>query len=182
LGIVILAAGLVGCQTGARLRLEQSRISGPEASMGLRPSRVAWSPGDGVERVLAEFPLPGSSQGDPIYLLYIRIAVSEPGEPIIDIGRRPIRGFLIQTQGQYQGREDINGGQLALSGHSMSADASRRLELNLTCEFGSRIRGTLKARRDDAVLEEFETQRRAGDVKDLVDAPAVAGNTAGEEP
>jgi hypothetical protein len=122
---------------------------------------------DRVERVLAEFPLPGAATGKPMYLLYLRWPAGEAEPAVTDTKSSAVRGFLIQTRGQYAGLGFIVGGKVRVSGASQARHATRQLQIKLTCEDGTRLVGRLRARRDDYYVRHFETNRRPADVQAL---------------
>ena len=141
-----------GCRPSASVELIQLQYRGPEERLSLASNEVHWAPDGGVERYLAEFPLPGAVTGKPAYLLYLRVAspASSPGSDDC-----PVRGFIIQTRGEHAGLETVVGGEISIEGTSLAGRAMRRLEFDLQCEQGTRIRGTLGARRDDGYLLAF---------------------------
>ena len=113
LGLVVgMAAMLAGCTPAAEIRLFQPQYVGAEQDINLQSNQVCWAPGEGMERVLAEFPLPGAVSGRPTYLLYLRIPIVRPGEPATATGSKRIRGFLIQTQGRNAGLETLVAGKV----------------------------------------------------------------------
>lgn len=155
---------VIGCGAPTGLRLRQPWCPGPESEMVLTTNRAWWAPEPQIERVLVEFPLPGATTGEAMYLLYLRIPAHLPAD---EVRERPIRGMLIQTRGKYAGREDLVGGTLTLSGTSQAADARHQLQLELRFEFGTTLTGRILTYRNDALLETFETRGRPGDVAEL---------------
>jgi hypothetical protein len=71
----------------------------------------------------------------------------------------------------------VTGGKIKVSGRSNAAVATRDLELELKCEDGSLVVGTVHARRDDWALRQFETKRRPMDVELLVRDPKPSSAT-----
>ena len=61
-----------------------------------------------------------------------------------------------------------------MTGTSQSKAAKRDLQINLTCEDGTRVVGRLSARRDDWHVRHFETRRRPMDVQALIDGEQAA--------
>jgi hypothetical protein len=177
-GRLWLLAGMLpavlGCAPRAEVRLFQPAYLGAERDLHLTSDEVYWAPGEGVDRLLAEFPLPGAVAGRPTYLLYLRIPSTGSGTPDERNEPKPVRGFLIQTQGRNAGLEMVVGGRVAVTGSSQAADATRQLDLEVTCEHGTTCSGHLIARRNDAYLHSFETRRRPADVQAL-DQPDPAG-------
>jgi hypothetical protein len=163
LGLVILA----GCSPAAEVRLLQPQYPGAERDLHLRSNQACWAADKGVERVLAEFPLPGAVAGRPTFLLYLRIPVSAPGVPATQPSTQPIRGFLIQTQGRNAGLETLLAGKVQSKGKSSAPDAVREMQLDLTFEHHTFLSGRLTARRDDRRVHAFETHRRPADVRAL---------------
>jgi hypothetical protein len=137
----------------------------PLAMPTTRPAEAATSPAD-VIRVLAKFPLPGAMRGKPMYLLYLRLP-DETKEVTFSPERPSVRGFLIQARGRFAGLVDIVEGYIEIEGTSDSRGATRRLELEVDCEDGTRLVGTLLAKRDEWRLEQFETRERTADVARL---------------
>lgn len=175
---LFLYAGLTaagGCAVpgpDAELHWHQPQLEGRQRDVDLLSRTVTWAPDGRFERLLAEMPLPGAMAGHPTYILYLRwpasggtLAVGRPGSPA------PARGFVIQTRGQQAGLAIVSGGTLIVRGSSRSRTAIRRLEVDLTCEDGTRMRGKLRARRDDWNLHEFETYRRPADVEAMALSP-----------
>lgn len=173
LGPVILA----GCGPAAEVRLFQPQYVGAERDLHLLSNQVCWASSPGMERVLAEFPLPGAVSGRPTYLVYLRIPIRAPGEPATQSGTQPIRGFLIQTQGRNAGLETLVAGKVQMKGKSMARQAVRELQVDLTFEHHTRMTGRLTARRDDRRVHIFETRRRPADVAALETSLAPGGAT-----
>lgn len=162
-----LSGLLAGCAPVSRLHLIQPHLPGYQQHLNLTSETALWSPGEGVERVLAEFPPPGATTGRPLVLVYLRFpaGVAEPG-----VGAKSgpaAKGFFIQTQGEYAGLSAVVGGKLVVAGRSKSANATRRLKLDLKCEDGSSLVGEIQARRDDWAIQQFETKRQPADVRAL---------------
>jgi hypothetical protein len=168
MGLVILA----GCGPAASVQLFQPQYAGAERNLHLQSNNVCWAPDNGVERVLAEFPLPGAVAGRTTYLLYLRIPVTAPGEPVTQSGIQPIQGFMIQTQGRNAGLETLVAGKVEVKGKSSAPNAVRELEVDLTFEHHTLLSGSLTARRDDRRIHMFETRRRPADVKALTKPPS----------
>ncbi len=164
----VLPAAL-GCGPKAEVRLFQPAYGGAEQSLHLTTNQTFWTSGDGMERVLAEFPLPGAAAGRPTYLLYLRVPAASSTSPVKSAagGGAPVRGFLIQTQGRNAGLEMVVGGTISVKGRSQVHDVSRELELELAFEDGTTLSGYLSARRNDWHLHVFETRQRPADVQAL---------------
>jgi len=168
-----------GCGSYAKLDLVQPQLVGPQSHVQLRSERVFWSPADGVERLLVEFPPPGASTGLPrMYLLYLRWPVGQQSPAVGQGGQAAAKGFLIQTRGRLAGLALIVGGQLTVQGTSDAPKARRRLTFDLLCEDGSRLMGRVDAQRDDGMLREFETRRRPVDVDKLTAASPTTASSA----
>ena len=158
-------AALAGCAAPADMGLVQPQLNGRQREVHLTSEQVFWAGGEGQERVLAEFPLPMARSGRPTYLLYLRWPADQK-KLVADREPLPrIRGFLIQTRGEYAGLALVVSGTVEVRGSSGAGAASRQLRINLKCEDGSRVTGRLQARRDDWRLRQFETQRRPADVR-----------------
>ena len=152
----------------AELHLIQPQLAGWQRHMHLVSERTCWSPGDRVDRVLAEFPLPGASTGRPTFLLYLRLPAGELEPTVGAKTGATVRGFFIQTRGVFAGLAGVVGGTIKVRGTSQGRGATRRIEFELTCEEGSRLVGEAFARRDDYHIAHFETHRRPVDVDALV--------------
>jgi len=182
-----------GCAVPAEVRLFQPQLVGRQKEIHLTTEQVCWAASEtkeGQDRVLAEFPLPMARTGRPMYLLYLRVpAGKKKAAARATLSSQPashpaaatqpeqealprVQGFLIQTHGEFAGLATVAGGTVVVSGTSQAKNAKRDLQLNLTCEDGSRIIGRLRARRDDYHVRHFETRRRPLDVEAL-----TAGNT-----
>ncbi len=167
-----LAAGLAGCGPRAELRLTQPQLPGWQQEMNLASSQVYWSPAEGVDRVLAEFPLPGAATGRPMYLLYLRLPAEQARPTVGRGGDAVVRGFFIQTRAEFAGRVEVKAGEVEVRGRSQGRSATRKLRFDLTCDDGCRLVGELTAARDDWRLQQFETRRRPADVELLLHPPA----------
>jgi hypothetical protein len=102
------------------------------------------------------------------------VPVSQGDAPAVE--ERPdqnVRGFLIQTRGRYAGRAIVTGGTARFQ-HPPRPGVSRRLDLDLTLEDGSRTAGSLMIRWDDLRLTYFETHQHAGDVAAVAATPQSA--------
>jgi len=160
----------VGCGPSAELHLIQPRLAGWQRHMRLVSEQACWSPGDRVDRVLAEFPLPGAATGRPTFLLYLRLPAGEAEPTVAAKTGATVRGFFIQTRGVFAGLAGVVDGKVRVRGTARGRDATRRIEFELVCEEGSRLVGQMLARRDDYHLEHFETHRRPVDVDALASA------------
>lgn len=172
LGLVILA----GCGPAAEVRLLQPQYPGAERDLRLMSNQVCWAGDKGVERVLAEFPLPGAVTGRPTYLLYLRIPVSAPGVPTTQPAEQAVRGFIIQTQGRNAGLEGLLAGTVQMKGKSSAPGAVREMQVNLTFEHHTFLSGRLTARRNDRHIRLFETRQHPADVQAL-GVPILPGRT-----
>jgi len=184
--VVLAISAMAGCGPAGTIRLVQPQLTGRQREVKLETVNIYWTPGEspsdeGTERFLAEFPLPGARRGRPTYLLYLRVPAGQPTVTFGEAGGKSGRGFLIQARGEYAGKALVTEGQATVSGTSQARDASRRLEIELKCEDGSRIQGELRARRDDWHVSQFETRRRPADVKAL-EAGSAAPAAISEEP
>lgn len=169
-----LAVVLIGCGPAAEVRLHQPHLTGRQRDLLLTSNQVHWASEQDVERVLAEFPLPGAATGQPIYVLYLRLPAGIEEPTVADAEGTTVRGFLIQTRGEYAGRSPIAGGMVQVAGTSQARGATRQLEIDLTCDDGTRIGGRLRARRDDYRVRHFETHRRSADVQAVTQPPPAA--------
>jgi len=160
----------VGCGPSAELHLIQPRLAGWQRHMRLVSEQTFWSPGDRVDHVLAEFPLPGAATGRPTFLLYLRLPAGEAEPTVAAKTGATVRGFFIQTRGVFAGLAGVVDGKVRVRGTARGRDATRRIEFELVCEEGSRLVGQMLARRDDYHLEHFETHRRPVDVDALASA------------
>lgn len=166
-----MAAGLIGCGPAAEVRLFQPQYVGVEQDIRLQTDHVCWAPGHGMARFLAEFPLPGAVSGRPTYLLYLRVPMIASAETRPAGNPQAVRGFLIQTQGRNAGLEILKSANVSVKGRSMASDAPRELEVELTFEGNTTLKGRLNAKRNDRHLKHFETRRRPADVQALLESP-----------
>jgi len=168
---------MAGCGPASSIHLLQSHLPGWQRHLHLTAENAWWSPGHGVDRVLVEYPPPGASTGRPLVLLYLRLPFGV-AEPTVAAPTGPTaRGFFIQTRGEYAGLSTVVGGRVIVSGRSLSLGAKREVAVELKCEDGSALVGTIEARRDDWALRQFETQRRPVDVDMLIRAGKAAPAT-----
>jgi hypothetical protein len=147
------------------MTLTQPQVSGRQRFLELSTTQTYWTTDGRVERFLAEMPLPGATAGRPMYLLYLRVSPTFTKASRREAERCEVRGFLVQTRGEYAGRVDVANARVVpvkVSG--------RRRELDVTIELedASSLSGRLRARRHDRYLKSFETERRAGDVQSLL--------------
>lgn len=166
------AAGLLivlaGCAPAARIELVQPSAPVWQQEVLLESDQARWGKDAEVERVLAEFPLPGARTGEPTFLLYLRVPAG-PKEVSFAAATAPrAAGFLIQTRGELAGLTTLAKGRLTVHGRSDAPSASRTLEIDATCEDGTTVRGAIRAVRDDYRLSRFEQYRRPVDVEKLM--------------
>jgi hypothetical protein len=152
----------------------QPQLTGWQREVRLNTEDVKWARADGVDRVLAEFPLPGAQTGRPTYLLYLR-ASSGVKTAHLDSkadGKAGTntqgQGFMIQTRGEYAGLARLSNGTLRMHGPSLLNARKQRIEVDVTCEDGTRMIGDLTATRDDYLVSRFETKQRPADVQALL--------------
>lgn len=171
--LVYPAVGIVGCASPeANMELLQPQLVGPQQRLPLASEQVAWAAAGDTERVLIEFPLPGASTGRPTYLLYLRLPAGETVLKICADPGRCVRGFFIQTTGDFAGLANVTGGELHVKKHGRNSKA-RELTFSLTCEDGSKLQGQARAEHDHWALQEFETHRRPHDVRELLKPAAI---------
>lgn len=171
----LAACVLAGCAPMSRLHLHQPALGGRQRDVPLSSRQVIWAPEDDTGRLLAELPLPGATTGRATYLLYLRWPLGAESCRIANQPGAEACGFFIQTRGEYAGLAELTRGRVAVTGDSAAADAPRAVEVDLRCEDGTRLIGTLQARRDDYALHRFEKHRRAGDVQALLRRTAEPG-------
>lgn len=171
--VSLLAAVAGGCGPAAKVNLVQPQLTGPQSDLQLVSDNAHWAKADEVTRVLAEFPLPGARTGTPTYLLYLRMPADEKLTRVnADPGQPQVRGFIIQTRGEYAGLTRLTAGAVEMRKPSPLSGNTRKVAIDATCEDGTRITGTIKVDRDDFVVSRFETRRRPADVQNLIDDPS----------
>lgn len=158
---------LAGCAPRSTLRLEQPRLSSPEANLDLSSAQVYWSEHDGIHRVLGEIPLPGADTGRPTYLIYLRMRFSKGKS----VQATDVRGFLIQTRGPRKGLTPLSTAGVTAEPPAGSAKGTWVLHAQLVFEDHSSMTADLNARREDWKLLQFETRTHAADVRALDDHP-----------
>lgn len=172
----------IGCHApDARVRIEQPQVSGLQSEATLLSSDVIWNLEEQTQtaRLVARFPLPGATVGEENYLLYLRWPDGRRIVPCdLDAHFRAV-GFFIQLRGRHAGLTPLAEGYLTVKGSSQGPRATRRLEIDVTCEDGTRLRGELLARRNDWAVARFERRERPADVRNLPpvlpDRPRTAG-------
>jgi hypothetical protein len=170
---VFCAAGLAGCGPSASVHLIQQHLRGAERVMRLTTHQAHWGGADGVERVLAEFPLPGARRGEAVYLLYVRLpagaaeVIVGPAANDATADSPRAKGFFIQTRGDHAGLAAMSQGRIEVAGSGQGRQSARTLKLELTLEDGTRIHGQVRAVRDPWHVEQFEKTRRPADVAAL---------------
>src|SRR4029079_17528591 len=99
---------ICGCASPvSTVSFHQPKLTGRQQNLDLASAQTFFADDAGVERVLAELPLPGAKSGEPMYLLYLRVS-PEPQKPTKDSSPTyEVRVFLIQTRGDYAGRVDV---------------------------------------------------------------------------
>ena len=170
--LALAAAALAGgCQPAGKVSLVQPQLAGWQREVRLQTDQVYWARAEGVDRILAEFPLPGARIGRPTYLLYLRLPAGVDKaalDPKADPKSRA-RGFIIQTRGEYAGLAGLKSGEVQARSPSPLAPASKRLfRVDLKCEDGTQIVGEMTASRDDYLVSRFETRQRPADVQSLL--------------
>ncbi len=156
---------LHGCTPAvSEIRLLQPHMDRWQRDLQLRTEQTFWSPDKQSERILAEFPLPGATSGNPMYLLYLLIEAGEPSQELTASPSSAAKGFFIQIRGDHAGLALITAGKIQIEKSSLSSEAVRRLRIDLRCEDGTRLTGWLAAQRDDWQLIDFEKHRRPADV------------------
>jgi hypothetical protein len=165
---VLAIPGVTGCTPAGQMSLFQPQVAGRQHEIRVQTDQVHWASASGVERVLAEFPLPGARTGRPTYLLYLRLPAGDAAVPFDSAASRSGQGFFIQTRGEYAGLARITGGQVRVAGRSQSSGATRTIDIDLRGEDGCRYVGQLKAVRDDFFVSKFETKQRPADVQALI--------------
>lgn len=173
-----VAAVLHGCMPAVSdIRLLQPHMDRWQRDLQLRTEQTFWSPDKQSERILAEFPLPGATTGNPMYLLYLRVTAGEPSQELGGTPSAPAKGFFIQIRGDHAGLALITSGKIQVEKSSLSSEAVRRLRIDLNCEDGTHLTGWLIALRDDWQLTYFEKQRRPADVKILTGVSPAASSS-----
>lgn len=151
------------------MRLRQPRLEGRETNLRLRSEQVYWTRSAGVERMLAEFPLPGATTGKPMYLVYLRYPVDKERVSVDPLHTDAACGFLIQTRNRNAGLTTIEHGKLTVHRGLTPSSGAHVLELGISCADDSKLVGRLVAERNDWMVENFEQFRRAGDVQKLIE-------------
>src|SRR5262245_45121025 len=99
IGVCLAFCLLGGCEKPVTtVSFHQPHVRGRQQNLDLATAQTYFADDAGVERVLAELPLPGAWTGDPIFLLYLRVnpaplMPSKDSSPTYEV-----RGFLIQTR------------------------------------------------------------------------------------
>ncbi|UCD28549.1 MAG: hypothetical protein JSV03_15945, partial [Planctomycetota bacterium] len=170
----------IGCGPRGDIHLTQPYLPEWQRDVHLQSEQVYWAAGKYVERILAEFPLPGATTGKPNYLFYLRFPVGEK-KPMVAARKWPTMcGFIIQIRGEYAGLASITGGKAVIRGTSQATNATRQLNIELNCEDGSKIVGRLRAKRDDWYVTKFENRRRPADVQALINKSPKPVDTKSE--
>ena len=159
---------LAGCGPSAEVVLIQPQLTGWQREVRLLSESVHWAPGEGGSRLLAEFPLPGATRGQPMYLLYLLVPSGAGDWPVTPEADQGVRGFMIQTRGSHAGLASVVEGQVSAGSASAGPEAGREVRFRLTCDDGSRLEGRLRASRNDRRLRQFESRERPVDVESLV--------------
>ena len=171
--IIALAAVTcaAGCEPQTRVCLFQPGLPGRQAEVDLSSELAYWTGDSEVERYLVEFPLPGATVGRPMYLLYFRLP-ADKGDRERQYNPADLGGFLIQTRGRYAGLVSLTGGTIRITSAS---DRTRRLDVDVYGEDGMRVRGRVRAVRDEGEIRWFEQHRRPGDVQALMSCKGRPG-------
>ena len=162
-------AAAAGCAPGpdGELHLLQPQLEGWQSDVHLLTRHVLWRQGDGLERLPAQFPLPGAMTGAPTYLLYLRWPAGTREPAVGKADPAAAHGFFIQLRGEHAGLAEFTGGTILIDPNGSDARAPHRITLDLRCEDGTRVRGQLSPRRDDWRVQQFETRDRPADVAAL---------------
>jgi hypothetical protein len=172
-GTILLGAcglALAGCTAGARVSVFQPGLAPPQDIIHLQSYwAYASNKGQGVERILLIFPLPGAEAGDKQFFLYLRVpgrrsAPFSIGEPLPD-GTR-VSGFLIQAKGRFAGKTVFASGQVEL--HGVPFDPRyRQGRVRVYCDDGSTVEGEFTAKLAPLEVRDFE-DAKTGDVQALL--------------
>ena len=111
---------------------------------------------------LLAFPLPGASAGPRDFLLYISTPADKGDFSVDREDARGVRGFLIQEVGELKGKTTIVSGQIRARSVWLKPHL-HRLDLRLSCEDGTTIRGRAIVRDNREELRNFK-HRHAADI------------------
>ncbi len=150
------------------MRLRQPQLEGRQNNLRLTSEQVYWTADDGVERMLAEFPLPGATTGKPMYLVYLRYPADKKRIGVDPGHKDAACGFLIQMRNSNAGLTMIEHGKLTVKRGLSPSKGRHVIELGISCADDSKLIGRLIAQRNDWMMENFERFRRAGDVQALI--------------
>jgi hypothetical protein len=144
-----------GCAPRAQVRLLQP--AAPPAQQDIRLSGEwadVWT--DGTRReCLLDFPLPQSKDGPRDFRLFLSLAATDGVQSLDPDDAQAARGFLIQAVGNRKGKAVFTGGTVRLRPIPFDR-RHQKLELDLTCEDGSRVVGTAKVREDELEVRSFK--------------------------
>jgi len=175
----LLAAG--GCGPEARLRVQQPQYAPrPQQRLELTTHTAFFAEGlDEPQRLYAAFPLPGGWAGRKVFVLYLRTPPG-PGRktigPVDDIPS-PATGFFIQISGPGRGLTRVIDGTVVVEAVGLGSRDQRRARVDLACQDGTAISGTMRLQRDALEVELFE-ERYAPDVRRLLAGSAGTQPTA----
>lgn len=177
-GAGLLLGLMLGCQAKDNVWLVQPRLEGWQRELKLGSEQVRWAAAgeDGVERVVAEFPLPGARTGRPTFVLYLRLPAGVEQVSFDPDAAGQGRGFLLQTRGEYAGLARATSGSVNRQASSSSGDPTRRYRIDLVFEDDSHFVGEITATRDDYTVSRFERLRHPGDVARLVNTSTRPGS------
>lgn len=115
-------------------------------------------------RCFVTFALPGSKSGPRAFVLYVAAPADADVSRVRPADATAARGFLIQEVGDLAGRTDFVAGTIEWTRSWLTRKP--RMRLDVRCDDGTEIRGTLSVRPDDAALRTL-THEFAADIRAL---------------
>lgn len=178
------AGGLWGCARmpvratlrfpAAKVVLEQPHAPRSQQRLELTSDWSFLQRADGRRECVLAFPLPGAEDGPRDFHIFLSLPDAD-GDARVATDASGVRGFLIdEVSLTMLGKTEFSAGHVR-SAAIWFTPGARRLDLDLTCEDGTHIRGTARVREDALELRAF--RRRFG-----ADIAALLGDESQPEP
>jgi hypothetical protein len=151
---------LAGCSAPGRVTLRQPFAPPSQQLLRLQSNWTFTAVDGGRRRTLLAFPLPGSEDGPRDFLIYLSIPDTTTPVEIAPQDAAGGRGFLIQCVGKLAGKAQFASGTIACR-PVWFAPRTPQLTLDVTCDDGTQLRGTVSLKDNSGELREFETNYAA---------------------
>jgi hypothetical protein len=162
---LLLLTSTAGCARQTRVVLHQAGAPPSQRELTLTGRWSYGSESAGRRRCLLAFPLPGARTAMRDFLIYLTAPTA--GGPLSVRPHDPggVQGFLIQEVGARRGKTEFSRGTVEFHDLLLAAD-TRRLEIDVICQDGSRVSGRAFVNVAPDELRSFE-HRYAADIAEM---------------